>query len=221
MFVKSFEIQNFRNIESEKRNVTSGITAFIAKNGAGKTNRLESIFVASVGKSFKAGKEEEMIAFQKDIARIKVGIEKKEGEEEVEVILTRGQIKMAEEVFQKAQKKKLMVNGVPKRQIDFAGNLLVTVFGPWDVDLITDPPSARRKFLDYVLSQVDREYRRCLLSYEKGVRQRNRILLNIRENNAPRSQLLFWDKLLIKNGDYISRVRDEFIQFIKKTPPNL
>ncbi|MEK7112131.1 MAG: hypothetical protein AAB875_02275, partial [Patescibacteria group bacterium] len=65
-------------------------------------------------------------------------------------------------------------------------------------------------------SQIDREYRRAALSYEKGLRQRNRLLLRIREEGLSRSQLLFWDKLLIKNGDYISVKREEFIEFVNK-----
>ncbi len=63
------------------------------------------------------------------------------------------------------------------------------------------------------MSQVDREYRRASLSYEKGLRQRNKLLWRIREEGLSRSQLLFWDKLLIRNGDYLSQKREEFIDF--------
>jgi DNA replication and repair protein RecF len=82
------------------------------------------------------------------------------------------------------------------------------------MELVTESPSIRRKFLDTVLSQTDREYRRSLLSYEKGLRQRNRILFNIRENNVSRSQLLFWNHLLVKAGDYLSQKREEFISYV-------
>jgi DNA replication and repair protein RecF len=102
--------------------------------------------------------------------------------------------------------------------IDFAGNFKVVLFGPWDMDLVTETPSLRRKFLDTVLSQVDREYRRSILSYEKGVRQRNRLLFRIREEGIARSQLSFWNQLLIKNGDYISQKREEFIGFVNSRP---
>ena len=110
-----------------------------------------------------------------------------------------------------------MLNGVAKRLVDFAGNFRVALFGPWDLDLVTESPSLRRKFLDTVLSQVDREYRRASLSYEKGLRQRNKLLLRIREEGLSRSQLLFWDRLLVKNGDYIAKAREEFIGFINAT----
>lgn len=63
-----------------------------------------------------------------------------------------------------------------------------------------------------MISQVDREYRRSLISYEKGVRQRNKILEKIREGEAERGQLWFWDKLLIKNGNYLTERREDFLK---------
>ena len=111
-------------------------------------------------------------------------------------------------------KKRLLVNGVPRRLIDFTGNIKTVLFAPQDLELITDGPHLRRNFLDTVLSLTDREYRRSIGSYEKGVRQRNRLLMQIRDNGVPRSGLIFWNQLLIKNGDYISTKRRELIEFI-------
>lgn len=73
--------------------------------------------------------------------------------------------------------------------------------------------------MDAAISQVDREYRRASLSYEKGLRQRNRLLWQLREfpgGTLGRARLLFWDRLLIKNGDYISARREEFINFVNE-----
>jgi len=184
---------------------SEGVTMIIGPNASGKTNLFESLILLSTGKSFKARLEEEMIGYDASITRI-TGIA---SNLKLETILTRGKNGWPG--------KKLTVNGVPKRLIDFAGNFKTVLFGPWDIDLVTGSPSLRRKFLDTVLSQVDREYRRAILSYEKGLRQRNRILWNIRENpsvGSGQGQLLFWNQLLIKNGDYISQKREELINFI-------
>ena len=135
----------------------------------------------------------------------------------LEGVLTRGEIDVGTDRSEKVARKRLLINGVGKRLIDFAGNFKVVLFGPWDLELVTESPSIRRKFLDTVLSQVDREYRRAILSYEKGLRQRNRLLWQIREDpsiTSGRMRLLFWDKLLVKNGDYISQQRGRFIEFI-------
>jgi DNA replication and repair protein RecF len=148
----------------------------------------------------------------------KKGIDRNDEKVDLEVVMTKGEITLADDTIQKAPRKKLLVNGVPRRLVDFAGNFSVVLFAPNDMDLITESPSIRRRFLDTVLSQTDREYRRSLLSYERGLKQRNRILWKIREEGIPRTQLLFWNHLLVKNGDYISKKREELIAFINDQP---
>lgn len=204
--ISKLKLSDFRNFKKKSLEFSENITVIIGPNGVGKTNILESLFLISIGKSFKARTEVEMLRYDQDLARIIGEIPNTK----LEAIVTKGDNGWP--------KKRLQVNGIPKRIIDFAGQFKSVLFGPWDMDLVTESPSIRRKFLDSVLSQVDREYRRSILSYEKGLRQRNRLLLRIREEGIPRSQLLFWNQLLIKNGDYISKKRDEFIEFVNIQP---
>ncbi len=202
--IKSINLINFRNFKRKVIDFSQKVTVILGPNASGKTNILEALFLLSTGKSFKANIEEEMIGYKSSIARLRST--SYDGQASLEVVITRGDNDWP--------RKKLMVNGVPKRLIDFAGNFKVVLFGPWDLDLVTQSPSLRRRFLDSTLSQVDREYRRAILSYEKGLRQRNRLLFRIREEGLSRGQLLFWSQLLIKNGDYISGKREELINFI-------
>lgn len=221
MLIKNIQLSNIRNFKSKRINFSPETTVIVGPNASGKTNILESLYMLSTGKSFRARIEEEIISYHSEIARIK-GSVKTDGEnEKLEIVLTRGEITVGEEPDEKkerAPRKKLLVNGVPRRLFNFAANFRVVLFGPWDLDLVTESPSTRRKFLDFVLSQADREYRRATLSYEKGLRQRNRLLYRIREEGLPRSQLIFWNRLLIKNGDYISQKRSEFIDFVNLSP---
>lgn len=203
--LKRVILQNFRNIKKEDFVFSPKLTFIIAPNATGKTNILESIFMLSTGKSFKARKEQEVITYEKDIASVMGSV----NNEELEIKITTGENGWP--------KKKMLVNGVPRRLIDFAGNLKVVLFAPHDLELVTETPTIRRKYLDDVLSQVDREYRRAILSYDKGLRQRNRLLLRIREEGINRSHLLFWNQLLIKNGNYISSQRERFIDFVNST----
>jgi DNA replication and repair protein RecF len=205
VMIQKLRLSHFRNFDDKFLEFPDGVTVIVGENARGKTNILESIFLLSSGKSFKANTEEEMIQLNEELARVKGRVVNKSEQVDLEVILIR-------------PRKKLLVNGVARRMVDFSGNLKVVLFGPWDMDLVTESPSNRRKFLDTVLSLVDREYRRSLLSYEKGLRQRNRLLLRIREEGLSRTQLMFWDRLLIKNGDYISHKREEFFAFINATP---
>lgn len=201
--IKSINLADFRNFRKKKFEFSPKTTIIIGPNASGKTNILEGLSLLATGKSFRANLEEEMIKYEEDLARVR------SADPKLEVILTRGNNDWP--------RKKLLLNGVPKRLLDFAGVFKTVLFGPWDMGLVTESPSLRRRFLDGVLFQVDREYRRAILSYEKGLRQRNRLLLRIRDEGLSRSQLLFWNQLLIKTGDYISQRRQELIKFINST----
>jgi DNA replication and repair protein RecF len=219
MIITRIQLLNFRSFKDKLLEFSPKTTVIVGPNASGKTNIIESISLLSTGKSFHARIEEEMVSYKEEIARVKgsivEGISGERSGTNLEVVLTRGEVTIgaSPEKIEKVAKKRLLVNGVGKRLVDFAGNFKTVLFGPWDLDLVTESPSVRRKFLDAVLSQADREYRRASLSYEKGLRQRNKLLLDIREQGLSRSLLLFWNKLLIKNGDYISHKREEFIDF--------
>jgi len=153
------------------------------------------------GKSFRARLEQEMISWGKEIGRIKGNIS---NDINLEIVL--------------ATKKRYLVNGVARRMLDFVGNLAAVYFGPADLEIIVNSPSTRRDYLDGVLEQVDRDYRRASLSYKKGLRQRNKLLEQIRDEGKPRSILYFWDRLLIENGGVISSKREEYINFFNQQP---
>lgn len=226
MVLSKIQISNFRNFKRKTFSFSPKTTVIVGPNTSGKTNIFEAIFLLATGKSFKAQIEEEMISYGQEIARVSGEFTKPKLK--LEVVLTRGEITVGEdpEKTERVPRKGLLLNGIAKRLVDFAGNFKAVLFGPWDLELVTESPSVRRKFLDTVLAQVDREYRRASLSYEKGLRQRNRILWKLREESPPGQrpirpdgQLLFWDRLLIKNGDYISGKREEFVEFINTTSP--
>lgn len=206
MAIQKIKLIKFRNFSSKTLEFSPGVTVIIGKNASGKTNILESLYLLSSGKSFKARVEAETIKYGENIAGA-IGLT---NQVKLQMNITTGENGWP--------RKKLTVNGVPKRLVDFAGNFKIVLFGPWDLDLVTESPSLRRRFLDSVLSQVDREYRRSALSYEKGLRQRNRLLFRIREEGIGRSQLMFWNQLLIRNGNYITGRRQEFIEFVNLQP---
>jgi len=210
--IKTLTLKNFRNFAKKELKFDASVNLIIGPNASGNTNILEAIYLLSTGKSFKAKIEEEMVNYDQEIARVKGAT----NDVNLEVVLTRGEITIGEDPrkIEKAPRKKLLVNGVARKLFDFAGNLKIVLFAPRELDLVTESPGIRREFLDSVISQVDREYRRAILSYEKGLRQRNKLLFRIRDEGLSRSQLLFWDKLLIKNGNFVSTKRREFIDFV-------
>lgn len=211
MRLQKITLTNFRNYKLRGVEFDERVNLVIGPNTSGKTNLMEAIYLLATGNSFRAQRESEMINFGEEIARVKA-----QTSAELEIILTTGKLG-----GKRVAKKIYKINGVNKRKSDFVGALKVVLFRPEDIDLILGPPSLRRDYLNDVLSSVDREYARCLLSYKKGLRQRNRLLDKIRDGGAQRTQLLFWDQLLIKNGQVLTEKREEFIGFLNKNLKNL
>lgn len=192
MILEKIGLTNFRSYEKAEFGFGK-ITVVVGENGAGKSNLIEAIYMAATGRSFRAERDNEMVAYSAQCSVLSAQVD------DVSLQITI------------SDKKRFEVNGVPRRMVDFVGRLPAVCFSPQDMELVTGSPGRRRGYLDFVISQVDREYRRCLISYEKGLRQRNKLLEMIREGLAGRNQLFFWDKLLIKDGEYITGKRAEYL----------
>ncbi len=205
MILDTLTLQQFRSYTKETFTFSPQATLIVGVNTAGKTNILEAVYFLATGKSFRADQDREAIRWGNDLGRIK-GIT---GETKLEIVMTGSML-----TGETAPTKRYFVNGVARRLVDFIGNLRAVLFWPEHLELVTDSPSVRRKYLDSVLVQVDREYRRNLLSYERGLRQRNKLLDIIFEGKASTSQLVFWNQLLIKSGNYLTEARANYIAFI-------
>lgn len=205
MILKHLSLQNFRSYSKSEFEFGLGLTFIVGPNTSGKTNLIEAIFLLSTGKSFRAENYTQMIGFGNDLARVKGGV----GDTELEVVIANEQ-------------KKYMVNGVSKRRVDFVGHLPCVLFSPLDIDIIVDSPGLRRDFLDFVLEQVDREYRLALTSYTKGLRQRNALLEKTQETGVRNEkQFEYWDQILIENGQAIAKERGEFIEFVNASQKDI
>jgi DNA replication and repair protein RecF len=206
----SLTLNNFRSYQKATFDFSGGTTLFIGPNTIGKTNILEAIMILSLGKSWRAQTTVDMIKYDQELARV-TGLAANNTKLELEVMLTTGTVQ-----GRKTSPKLFKINGVGKRRVDFSGKLLTVKFGPEDINLILGSPGRRRDWLDYVLEQVDIDYRRSNLSYTKGLRNRNRLLQLIRDGKANSYQLEFWNRLLVKNGEVITRKRQELIQDINQ-----
>lgn len=202
MKLQKLRLQNFRNYELKELELGER-TLVVGGNGAGKSNLLEGIVLLARGISFRAGRIEEMVQWDEEVSRVKGRIRLDGDVVDLEVVLT-------------ASKARYLVNGVAKRRMDFVGKLVVVLFRPEDLQLIEGSPGERRGWLDAVLAGVDREYSRSLLSYEKGLRRRNKILDLIREGEVSRTQLAFWDGLLIREGTVLTNKRRELVELVNQ-----
>lgn len=206
MYLNSLILQNFRNYSKSEFKFGKNTTLVVGPNTAGKSNVIEAIYFIASARSFRIDHDDQLIKFEKDIARIKAKIDDKD----LEVIIARAGVGEHLRPF-----KKYFVNGVAKRKVDFVGNFFAVLFAPSDLEIIVGAPMKRRDFIDNILIQVDREYRVAISFYEKGLRARNALLHRAKEAGVRNEkEFAYWDNLLIGQGQKITKKREEFIQYI-------
>lgn len=210
--ISSITLTHFRNYTQSRFEFSPFLTCLVGDNAIGKTNLIEALFLSSHGKSFRAVSDSDMIFEGKEIGRVSAEIQTSDETYRLETILTLGMV-----MGKQTRPKLYSINTIGKRMVDFIGTFKTVLFWPEDLELITGSPTRRRRYLDFVLSNTDREYRRTLVSYEKGMRSRNKVLEVIREGIAQHNQLIFWDQLLIKEGGYITKKRQEYIEYLNTT----
>ena len=72
MYIQKIKLENFRNYEKEQIEFDKNVNIIYGDNAQGKTNILESIFVCSLGKSFRTNKDKELINKDKDFSKIEM-----------------------------------------------------------------------------------------------------------------------------------------------------
>ena len=201
MWIKKIKIKNFRNYKEEEINLEKNINIFYGENAQGKTNIIEAIFLCSLGKSFRAKKDFEMIKLNEKNAIIEIEYEKSDRD---------GKIKIELE-----NKKNIYLNGIKiKKLSELLGNLNIVIFTPDDINILKGGPENRRKFLNIMISQLRPNYMHILNLYLKTIDQRNKYLKQIKEENKDEKLLEIWDEKLAEYAIKIYEYRKEFINKI-------
>lgn len=206
MFLKRLNLTNFRNYSNLELSFDDRPTVLVGNNAAGKSNILEAIYLLSISKSLRVGTEDELIKNQEEFTRVE-GFLENGGDSELLVIINRP---TKDVLF----RKKVLVNGISRRVVDFIGNLPAVIFYPSDINLVTGPPSLRRWHLDLSLAQIDPTYKKALTVYEQFLTARNRVLKRIREGQAGKDELDYWTDGLVSQGKLISQKRKSFFEFV-------
>ena len=209
MFLKKIKLTNFRNFSHVDLEFPQ-TTLLVGKNAQGKSNLLEAISFLATARSTRTETEQQLIKQGESYCLIEGEIEENsELKEKEEREVTRLEIGMQVKPGLEGLEKRVKVNGVPRRVMDYLGHLVVVYFAPENIFLVAGPPALRRSFMDTALSQVDKQYKRALNSYSATLTARNKLLKRIQEGQAEISELEFWTGELVKWGSMISTKRRE------------
>ena len=199
MWLKRISILNYKNLEQVELAFSHKMNCIIGKNGMGKTNLLDAVYYLSFCKSATNAIDSQNILHDCDFFVIQGFYETDDGEpEEVYCGLKRRQKKQF-----KRNKKEY------SRLSDHIGLIPLVMVSPADSWLIAGGSEERRRFMDVVISQFDREYLDSLIRYNKALLQRNSLL---KADMEPEEELmLVWEEMMAVAGETVYRKRKEFI----------
>ena len=202
MWIKKLKLNNFRNYQTQEIEFDKNINIIYGENAQGKTNIIESIFLSSVGKSFRTNKEKELIKFNENFCNVEIDYEKSDRDGNIKIDIS--------------TKKNIYINKIKiKKLSELLGNIHTVIFTPDDINILKGGPENRRKFLNIMISQLRPKYMHIYSLYNKALEERNNYLKKIKQENASEEMLEIWDEQLISYGKIISEYRKEFIDKIK------
>ena len=208
MWINEIKLSNFRNYNYQEIKLHENINVFYGENAQGKTNIIESIFLCSIGKSFRTNKEKELIKFNEEKTSVEINYEKSDRTGKIKIEI--------------GDKKQVYLNGIKiKKLSELLGNINVVIFTPDDINILKGGPQNRRKFLDIMISQLRPNYMHILSLYNKTLEQRNNYLKQIKTEKKDENLLEIWDEKLIDYGIKIYEYRKEFLEKIKNKIKNI
>ncbi len=198
MYLKTIALTNFKNYELNELEFSHKINCFVGNNGVGKTNILDAIHYLSLTKSFFNSIDSISIRNGEDYFIIQGSFDRDEEEDQIYC------------AFQKQKPKLLKRNGKEYQKLsDHVGRYPVVMISPADSALITEGSEDRRKFLNKIISQYNSEYLESVLSYNKALQQRNRLLKDFKTSGRFDVDMLsIWDAQLVRYGNLIHSERN-------------
>jgi len=209
MYLTQLSLANFRNYIRLTLDLPLGPVLLRGDNAQGKTNLLEAIYFLATTRSSFARAERQLVnwqAMEQDplpFARLEGHVRRNSDTFQIDITLLPSE--------KGTVRKEMRLNGVKKRALDVVGRFNAVLFLPEDIELVTGSPSARRRYLDVTLCQIDPAYCRALTQYNKVLTQRNALLKQLAERGGDEDQLLFWDEQLAEQGALLIVRRSEAI----------
>jgi DNA replication and repair protein RecF len=222
---KRLRLTDFRNYRELDLELPRGLVVFSGRNAQGKTNLLEAISLVATSRSFRTTSEREAVRWSASgrFARVDALVQRRHDELHVEVVIADASTNAEGAAGRPSPdpalplppaapfRKRIRINGAPRRGMDLIGKVTIVVFAPSDLDLVIGSPSERRRFLDMTLCQVRPAYCRALSQFQKVLTQRAALLRRIRDGEESPHALGYWDEQLARLAAPILRERAAFV----------
>jgi DNA replication and repair protein RecF len=216
MRLTRLSLTDYRSYATAELHPDPGLTIVAGPNGAGKTNLLEAVHLAITGRSHRAAADQDLVRHGRDFARVRLDLaDDGNGPPSSIELLVPGEGASPE------IRKRLTVNGVPRRASSVGETARSVLFRPEEMLLLIGSPSERRRFLDAIMAQRDRRVARDLVELARVLAQRNALLRAIRREEATVEGLGFWDEQLAQVGSRVMAARLRLVRELDQRLPDL
>lgn len=202
MLLTKLRYANFRNLIDAEIEFSPAITVLKGRNAQGKTNILEAICLLALTKSFRGRQTLEAVRWGENYFRLEGLIDS------TPLAIQDGQphnpktIRLMEVYYEREplKRSRFAIDKLPLKAQDYVGEFRIVTFVPDDVEVLSGNPGQRRRYLDILLAQVDRDYLYAWSDYRQTLKSRNSLLARIANGKATRDELDFWDGKLVEFG---------------------
>jgi DNA replication and repair protein RecF len=207
MYVAHLSLHDFRSYPSVEVEIGPGVTAFVGRNGQGKTNLVEAIDYLSSLSSHRVAADAPLVRQGASQAIVRAAVVRDDRRAILEIEINPG----------KSNRARINKSPLPKAK-ELLGLVRTVVFSPEDLALVKGDPSERRRFADDLLVQISPRFAGTRADYERVLKQRNSLLKTARTNRRARegdetllSTLAVWDAQVAELGAEIIRHRVQLI----------
>ncbi len=201
MHVSHLTLHDFRSYDDVEVPLAAGVTAFVGRNGQGKTNLVEAIDYLSRLSSHRVATDAPLIRAGAEQALVRASVVRDGRTAVLEVELNPG----------RANRARINRSPLPRAR-EIAGVLRTVVFSPEDLALVKGDPSERRRFLDDLLVLRTPRLAGVRADYDRVLKQRNSLLKTIfaargNSREAALATLAVWDDQLVTVGTELLEAR--------------
>ncbi|MBC7722418.1 MAG: DNA replication and repair protein RecF [Pedobacter sp.] len=200
--LQSISLVQFRNYVQQQFAFTEKVVGICGLNGSGKTNLLDAIYYLGFTKSYFSKNDAQNV--HHGLAGMRLQGHFLLGNEPQNLLC----------ILRENNKKEFSVNDEPyKKFSEHIGRFPCVMIAPDDVELIIGGSEERRKFIDTLLSQIDKTYLQQLIDYTKILQQRNSLLKQAAEQGRMDEALLqIFNEQLSQKGEWVYQQRTIFLQ---------
>lgn len=214
MKLNKINLSNFRNYSSCRIEDFNTVNLFLGDNGSGKTNLLDAIHYACFGRSYFSSSDRKVLKWEQTFFRLEAEIELNDEKYSVVAKVVPG------------EKKEIEINGKKLNRIsELVGKFPIIAVAPKEIYALLLASEARRKIIDQVISQYDKDYFSKLLSYNAVLLRRNAMLKQAERiehldpvllDSFNQQLTLHGSKIYLKRKEFLDALRPIFESYYQK-----